>query len=175
MDELKEFIRTHREEFEDSEPVEGHRERFLGKLENKNDASPMTLFWRVAAAIIILVVLGLSVLVPGFNSPGDIHYGAMTLGDVSDEMAGVELYYQSRLEEEYNKIDDLSESDPLVRSYLDELDTLNADYKKLEKSLYESGGHEKVVLAMIENFRMRLDLMEKLEQKKNETLKSDSI
>lgn len=178
MDKLKEYIQNQREEFDSPEPAEGHEARFLERLNaleaDKKRNSGM-LFWRIAAAIILLVVLAVSSLIPRFNEPDDVHYRAMTLGDVSDEMAEVELYYQSRLSEEYNKIDKLSDSDPLVRSYLDELDTLNEDYKKLEVTLYESGSHQKVVLAMIENFRLRLDLMEKLEKKKNLINKNDSL
>lgn len=178
MDNLEDYIRRTREEFNSVEPAMGHESRFTERLEaldTEKKKKSGTLFWRVAAAIILLVVLAVSALIPRFNSPDDVHYSAMTLGDVSDEMAEVEVYYQSRLSEEYDKIDQLSAADPLVRSYLDELDTLNVDYKKLEVTLYESGSHEKVVLAMIENFRMRLDLMEKLEKQKNLTSKNDSL
>ncbi len=178
MDKLEEYILNHREEFEPAEPIAGHESRFLERLEARDTEKKKNtgiLFWRVAAAIILLVVLAVSSLIPRFNSPNDVHYGAMALGDVSDEMADVERYYQSRLSEEYNKIDELSAADPVVKSYLDELDTLNQDYKKLEVTLYDSGSHEKVVLAMIENFRMRLDLMEKLEKQKNLNSKDDSL
>ena len=178
MDKLEEYIRSQREEFDSEEPAIGHEARFLERLEGaeaEKKRNSGILFWRVAAAIILLVVLAVSSLIPHFNSPGDVHYRASTLGAVSSEMADVEMYYQSRLSEEYDKIDELSASDPLVKSYLDELDTLNQDYKRLEGDLYESGSHQKVVLAMIENFRMRLDLMEKLEKQKNLTSKKDSL
>lgn len=178
MDELEKYIRKNRDAFEHTEPIEGHEARFMQRLEaaqsntRKNKA---ILFWRVAAAVIVLVVLAVSVLIPRFNSPADVHYRATTLGDVSSDMADVEHYYQSRLSEEYDKIDQLSKSDPVVKSYLDELDKLNTEYQRLEATLYESGSHKKVVLAMIENFRMRLDLMEKLEKQKNLNTKNDTL
>ena len=178
MDKLEEYIRSQREEFDSAEPASGHEARFLERLEGleaEKKRNSGILFWRIAAAIILLLVLAVSSLIPHFNSPDDVHYRATTLGDVSDEMADVELYYQSRLAEEYNKIDQLSVTDPLVKSYLDELDTLNEDYKKLESTLYENGSHKKVVLAMIENFRLRLNLMEKLEKQKNLNSKNDSL
>lgn len=178
MDEIEEYIRSQRQEFDSLEPVSGHEARFMERLEGmaaEKKKNSGILFWRIAAAVILLIVLAISSLIPQFNSPDDVHYRSMTLGDVSDEMADVELYYQSRLSAEYNKIDQLSASDPLVKSYLDELDTLNEDYKNLEVTLYESGSHEKVVLAMIENFRLRLDLMEKLEKQKNLINTKDSL
>lgn len=177
MDEFEKYIRENRDSFDEQEPPIGHNNRFLRKLEladEKKKDSPV-FFWRIAAAIILLLVLAVSVLIPRFNSPADVQYGSMSLSDVSDDMANVEFYYQSRLEQEYQKIDELSKTDPLVKSYLDELDKLNVEYQKLESTLYESGTHDKVVLAMIENFRLRLSLMEQLEQKKLNKTKTDTL
>ncbi len=177
MSELEDFIKENRTDFEDQVPIEGHQERFLRKLdrlEEKQDHSRV-LFWRIAAAIIVLVVVCVSVLLPRFNSPADVQYGSMTLGDVSNELADVEQYYQSKLSEEYAAVDKLSKTDPVVMAYMDELNRLNAEYDLLESQLYESGSHEKVVLAMIENFRTRLGIIEQLEEKKNLQTKQDSL
>lgn|SRR5690606_38832521 len=169
MDEFEKYIRESRDAFDDQEPPAGHFNRFSRKLElsEERKKNSSVFFWRVAAAIILLFVLALSVLVPRFNSPDDVQYGSMTLSEVSDDLANVEFYYQSKLAQEYTKIEDLSKTDPLVKSYLDEIDALNTEYQNLEATLYESGTHDKVILAMIENFRLRLSLMEKLEERKN--------
>lgn len=177
MDELEKYMRENKGLFNNDEPPEGHEARFLRKLEQveaKKKDSPV-FFWRVAAAIILLLVLAVSVLIPRFNSPQDVQYSSMSLSDVSDDMANVEFYYKSKLEAEYSKIDDLSKTDPLVKAYLDEIDTLNKAYQDLEAMLFESGTHDKVVLAMIENFRLRLALMEKLETKKLNETKRDTL
>lgn len=177
MDELEKFVNQNRDAFDDVEPIEGHEARFLRKLEQEveNKKSAPVGFWRIAAAVILLVVLSVSLLIPRFNNPDDVQYGSMSLSDVSDDMANVEFYYRSKLAGEYEKINQLAHSDPLVTAYLGEIDKLNKEYKKLEATLYESGTHEKVVLAMIENFRLRLSLMEKLEEKKLNTSKNDSL
>lgn len=177
MDELEKYIRENEELFNNEEPSEGHQARFLRKLEQAEEKKTKSTvdFWRVAAAIILLLVLAASVLIPRFNSPQDVQYSSMSLSDVSEDMANVEFYYKSKLEEDYAKIDDLSKSDPLVKAYLDEIDKLNEEYQVLEATLYESGTHDKVVLAMIENFRLRLALMEKLEEKKINETKNDTL
>lgn len=177
MDEFKKYFHENRDSFDDQEPEIGHASRFARKLELANERkkdSPI-FFWRVAAAIIVLVVLAVSVLIPRFNSPHDVQYSSMSLSDISEDMANVELYYKSKLATEYSKIEDLSKTDPLVKAYLDEIDTLNKEYKNLESLLYESGTHDKVVLAMIENFRLRLALMEKLEARKLNETKKDTL
>lgn len=177
MSELEDYIRKEREAFDDAEPVEGHARRFEQRLErNAEKGKPSGIgFWKIAAAVAVIVAIGLSVLVPQFNSPDDVQYASMSLGEVSSEMADVEMYYRSQLAEEYDKLDKMSESDPEVAAHLSEIEDLNADYAELEKQLYESGTHEKVVVAMIENFRLRLELLEKLEAKKNETTQNDSL
>lgn len=177
MSELEDFIKKNRADFESQDPIGGHQERFLRKLDRleEKQGQGRILFWRIAAAIIVLAVVCVSVLLPRFNGPADVQYGSMTLGDVSNELADVEQYYQSKLSAEYAVVEKLSESDPLVKSYMDELSRLNAEYDLLESQLYESGSHEKVVLAMIENFRMRLKIIEQLEEKKNLQIKQDSL
>lgn len=177
MSELDDFIKQHRAEFEQDEPIEGHQERFLRKLERQDEKQShgRLIFWRIAAAVIVLAVVCVSVLLPRFNSPADVQYGSMSLGDVSTELADVEQYYQSKLSAEYAMVNELSKSDPVVKSYMDELEILNAEYDTLEAKLYESGTHEKVILAMIENFRTRLEIIEQLEEKKNNQVKRDSL
>ncbi|NEN24453.1 hypothetical protein G3O08_13155 [Cryomorpha ignava] len=177
MDEFEKYMRENEELFNNDEPAEGHEARFLHKLKQADEkkAKSAVDFWRVAAAIILLLVLAASVLIPRFNSPQDVQYSSMSLSDVSEDMANVELYYKSKLAAEYEKIDDLSKTDPLVKAYLDEIDTLNEEYQNLEATLYKSGTHDKVVLAMIENFRLRLALMEKLEAKKLNKTNIDSL
>ena len=177
MSELEKYIRDKRDSFDEKEPVEGHERRFEQRLERsevgKKNAGIG--FWKVAAAVAVILAIGLSVLVPQFNSPADVQYASMSLGEVSAEMADVELYYKSQLAEEYEKLNNLSKSDPDVAAHLNEIEELNEAYAELERQLYESGSHDKVITAMIENFRLRLELLEKLEVKKSELLKSDSI
>lgn len=169
MSELEDYIKKNKEKFLTEEPTEGHMDRFLRKLEKEEESkrSSGVTFWRIAAAIIVLVTISVSVLLPRFNSPKDVQYVSMSLSDVSDDLAEVEMYYQSKLEREYAELNKLSESDPVVKSYMDELESLNERYTDLEEQLYSSGSHEKVVIAMIENFRLRLELIEKLEKIKN--------
>ena len=170
MSELEDFIKKNKEQFELQEPTDGHLERFIRKLDKEEESKKTSVvtFWRVAAAIIILVAVSVSVLLPRFNTTDDVQYASMTLGDVSEDLAEVELYYESKLEKEYEALNELSQSDPEVKAYMDELEKLNEVYKELESQLYSSASHEKLVLAMIENFRLRLSLIEKLEEKKSE-------
>ncbi len=177
MSDLEKYINRNREAFDGANPPEGHQERFLRKLEKneqKEHHSTVT-FWRVVAAVAVIVVAAASLIIPRFNHPDDVHYGSISLGEVSRELGDVEFYYDSELAKGYAALATLSANDPEVKSALEELENLGKEYNSLEKQLYESGRHEAVITAMIENFRLRLELIEALEQKKNFTLQNDSI
>jgi len=169
MSDLEKYIRDHRDDFDEVDLPLGHEGRFEMRLERRNNESKDRIrFWRVAAAIIVLVVAGGTLLLPRLNSPADVQYGSMALGEVSGEMADIERYYASKLSEEYQKLGDLSQSNEQVKRLFDELEVLNLEYSELEKQLYRSGTNDRVILAMIENFRLRLSIVEKLEKIKQE-------
>ncbi len=170
MSDLEKFISDNRDDFAEESLPEGHEQRFLLRLEkNQIDKKGRVQFWRVAAAIIVLLVAGGSLLLPRLNSPADVQYGSMALSEVSEEMADIELYYSSELDRQYESLLALSETDAGVKQLFNELDTLNVQYVDLEKQLYKSGKNDRVVLAMIENFRLRLEIVEKLERIKQQT------
>ncbi len=170
MSELEKYLNVHRDEFDLAEPQSGHTERFALKLEKQinGDHKSRILFWRIAASIIILVVLSLSIWLPKSNNPENVQYSSISLSDISTEFAEVEKYYKSRLDEKYQQLEARSDSDPEVAAYRKEIENLSIVYTDLEKQLYQSGTHEQVIQAMIENLRLRLTLIENLE-KKNST------
>jgi hypothetical protein len=169
MSELEKFIQSNKGAFEEAEPPAGHRNRFEMRLEReRTERRDRVLFWRVAAAIIVLVVAGATLLMPRFNGPGDVSYASMSLGEVSEDMADIEKYYSSELSAKYQNLTALSREDQNVKRLFEELERLNENYAELEKQLYRSGSNDRVILAMIENFRLRLEIMEKLEIIKNE-------
>ncbi|MCH2216025.1 MAG: hypothetical protein MK086_12725 [Flavobacteriales bacterium] len=173
MSELEKFIKQEHDSFNEEYLPLGHENRFLMKLEkDKLDKESSMKFWRVAAAIIVLLVAGGSLLLPRFNSPADVQYGSMSLSEVSADMANIEMYYTSELEKKYKDLQEMAETDMSVRELFDELAILKDQYEELEKDLYRSGSNDRVILAMIENFRLRLSLVEKLENIKQEKSKS---
>jgi hypothetical protein len=169
MSELEDFIGKNRDAFDVSEPESGHAERFALRLERirNEDQKPRELFWRIAAAAMVLVVIGLSVWLPKEPMPTEVQYGSLSLGEVSQEFAKVEAYYTTKIESGSKEIHQIARNNKEALAYMEELERLKLNYQELEKELYSSGGHEKVITAMIENFRLRLALIEKMESKNN--------
>lgn len=169
MSDLEKYMKDNRRAFDGDEPAEGHFERFERRLQKReNDHNKKVWFWRVAAAAIILLgVLG-SLVLPRLNSTADVQYGSLSLSEVSGDMADIEAYYSSELAKGYENLETLSQEDERVKTLFTELENLAREYSELEKQLYRSGTNDRVVLAMIENFRFRLEIIEELEKIKRE-------
>ena len=63
------------------------------------------------------------------------------------------------------------DQDEVVDEYLKRLSELDADYKALNKELYQQGPNDQLVAALIQNLQLRLELISKL-QKQLDQLKS---
>lgn len=166
MSELEKYVKGAKDSWDDTELPQGHLNRFelrLNRRETQNRGNGAT-FWRVAAAIILLVAVGLSLLIPNWNSTQDVQYGSLSLSDVSGELAQVEQYYSSKLEKEYVSLGASAREDTLLAGHFVALADLNKVYTELEHELYSSASHQKVVDAMIENFRLRLELLSEIER-----------
>ncbi len=166
MSELEKYISENRTDWEDISLPDGHLARFeyrLARKQNEKINSGVT-FWRVAAAIILLVAVGLSLLIPNWTTTEDVQYGSLSLSDVSVDLAEVELYYSSKLEQEYKLLGESAKEDTVLAGHFEALRNLNDAYGQLEHQLYTSASHQKVVDAMIENFRLRLELLSDIER-----------
>lgn len=165
MSELENFIDKNKADWEKIELPAGHLERFeyrLDRIENSKRYTNIG-FWRMAAAITILVAVAISLLIPRWNSTTEVQYGSLTLGEVSTELSDVERYYSSEVAKAYAALGEDATSDTLLAAHFDALKDLNEEYRNLEQELYMSASHQKVIDAMIVNFRLRLELIAEIE------------
>lgn len=156
---------------------EGHEARFLEKL-NTNTTVKQTLVikWQNIAAV-LLVALGLSY--GGFTffktslvqqadpiQPEPIVL-TKTLGDVSPSLKKVEEYYLASINLELSKLKYTAETKVLFDSYLQRLNELNQEYNNLNKELNTSGPNELTINALIDNLKLRLNLLYRLKDQLN--------
>ena len=89
------------------------------------------------------------------------------LGDISPELQTVENYYLTSIKVELATLETTEEHEAMVNSYLEELKNINKAYDDLEKDLNEYGVTEEIINAMIDNLKLRLELLQDLKQKLN--------
>lgn len=149
-----------------------HQERFLNKLD---EALPVTqtsgFSWlRIVASAVIL--LGFTLAGFKYFSTQNIDDTPMlaktktvdtkTLGDISPGLKKVEDYYLASINLELSKMTYTSETKALFDGYLMQLNELDKEYQKLSLELTDSGPSELTVNALIDNLKLRLNLLYRL-------------
>ncbi|MCK0188481.1 hypothetical protein [Arenibacter sp. F20364] len=159
--------------FDIEEPVDGHRQRFLEKLEASstvaNKTKKIRWGWKpisIAAALLLLCSIG-------FNFFSGSPSVQQQVSEISPEISNTEFYFASVIEEQVKKMQGKStpETQKLIDDTMTQLRTLDSDYKKMVQDLLDGGNSKMILSAMITNFQTRIDLLnevlEQIEEIKN--------
>ncbi|WP_406684059.1 hypothetical protein N1F78_15405 [Seonamhaeicola sp. MEBiC1930] len=152
---------------------DNHQDRFIKKLDEAfPEASKSHFIWFGIAASIVLIV-GLSFA--GYriynqdvklDNPTKVVTNEIietkTLGDISPGLKKVEDYYLASINLELSKIKYTPETKDVFDGYIEQLGELDKEYKRLSLELTESGPTELTVNALIDNLKLRLNLLYRL-------------
>lgn len=158
---------------------EGHEARFIKKLDNalpeETSIKKRFSFLKIAASIVVLI--GLAFTAYKFSQqPKSIENTVVenenqskedqlkSLGDVSPDLKKVEDYYLANINLELSKIKQTPENKELFDGYVIRLAELNQEYKRLSVELTENGPNELTVSALIDNLKLRLNLLYRLKE-----------
>ncbi|MBJ7879275.1 hypothetical protein [Gelidibacter salicanalis] len=152
----------------------GHEARFLRKLEQelpieKRGAMPNAhnkgfRFMQIAASIVVLLGLTFGAF-QFFQKPEAVNdtpnttVAIKSLGDVSPGLKKVEDYYMANINLELANVKLTPENKALFDSYIVRLEELNKEYLRLSEELTEMGPSEPTVNALIDNLKLRLNLL----------------
>jgi|SRR5680860_328648 len=159
----------------------GHKERFHERLQNQfpQRRKPWTILLKIAASVLILIGIGTYYFMDGKNkttsktsvvekdAPIEKKDG-ISLGDLSPDLKKVENYYVANINFELSKLEVSKENKAMVVSFMDQLATLNVEYKKLNAELNQIGPNDQTITALIKNLQLRLQLLHRLKEKLNQ-------
>lgn len=147
--------------FDTARPPEGHRDRFLEKLQPSGVVSitkTKKSWWKplsIAASIAILFAVGMGIV----NSNPSIE---QQVAEISPEASESHFYFASLIEEQVKELE--SKSSPETKKMIDDamlqLEKLETNYAKLEQDLLNGGNSKLILSAMITNFQTRIDLLQ---------------
>lgn len=155
---------------------DGHQARFLTKLDEQLPEQPkeghnMFYFLKIAASVVVLLGIGY-VAIQQFGAkktdPVEVVESSEGIEKVSPELKKVEDYYLASINAELSKIEYTPETKQLFDGYINRLGELTKEYDVLAKELVESGPNENTVNALIDNLKLRLNLLHRLKEKINE-------
>ena len=177
-------------EVQSAKMSEGHEARFLDKLEQELPEKKSTNyfgFFRIAASVVVLLGLGYAAFnyfggptETGGVEPQVVETSSIkTMGEYSPELKKVEDFYLASINLELSKVQLTPENKGLVDGYIQRLKELNDEYDKLTVELNEDGPNAITLDALINNLKLRLNLVtrlkDKLEEFNNEDFVEESI
>ena len=167
---------------------EGHTRRFENLLEErlpiqeqKTSAKGGIYLWMKIAAVLI-VAGGIVFMVYNnvFAKAGDQQLvevetsekqsaePEVLLSAISPEFKRVEDYYLASVNLEIARLEITDDNKELIDAFMKQLSDLDEEYKSLNREITESGVSDEMVSAMIENLKLRVELMIKLKSKLKE-------
>ncbi len=159
-DDLKRHIQENREAFElyslDADAL------WTGIEEGLDHGQKRFLGWkaglRIAASIAIIFVVSIGVIRVTGNA--ERYANGISLKDISPELAEAEFYYNRLVQEKFEVITSSHvELDPVIQS---EFQMLDSAYVELKNDLKDNVDNEEVINAMIQNYRIKLQILEQI-------------
>ena len=168
MDEIEKFIRENRAAFDDRRP---NRMKMWKEVEQKLTAKKPARRFRLsgqwislaASVFLVAVIGGILIIQSNSNKP------AMMIAE-QEELQDINSYYNQLISYKVQQVktsDALSQADK--EEFLDYFKELETACESLEQDLALQFDNEQVLSAIVENYRQRLNLLENLLQRLNQT------
>jgi hypothetical protein len=163
-DKLKKLVQMHRREADTLQAPDFLWERIAAELDQqaKTHVQPMRRLWlkpllRVAAVAVVLLVAGIFTIrqwQPASNAM------ASTWADYP-ELQQAEAYFQPMIVAKVQRLEQIGDK-ALTAALLQDLALLEQDYETLAKDLHDNADNQQLIKAMVENYRSRLQLLERI-------------
>lgn len=159
MDRLEKFIVKNREGFNDAEPNPLMWLNIEKNLDKGKKSKVKKLYRITAIAASIIVVLGIGMLI-GLNMQQLSDTELLAQNEQYREFQQAERYFQKQV----NVKLDLLQEYPAKQEVTEDLSQLDAVYNELKAELLNSPNQDNnaIIQAMIENYQLRINLLERI-------------
>ena len=164
---LETFIYSERAAFDEAAPDLNVWSAIAAQLPESGGAKVVRVHWhqrlmRIAASIALLVAgVGLGLFYAGGNAPDK-----MTLSEVSDEYAEIEQFYQRDIATKKQQLARFTGTASEIDLDLVQMDQMMAELQQ-ELANVPPGNQEQVIRAMIENYKAKSDILERVLERMN--------
>jgi hypothetical protein len=170
MGNLETFINKNRNAFDSEEPSVGHLERFLQQLEAQpSGMAPVRkkrLFFKMAAAILVLLTLGAIGYEFSSHEPGRQLLFSMTQQELPTEISDALQYYDQETATRLATLHSLTQSNHQAKmvsqGILNEIASLDASSTELKEQWFLEPGNDRIEAALIRNQQMKQDILNEL-------------
>jgi hypothetical protein len=164
MDQLEKFIIENRASFDREVPPPQVWAGIEGALEARKPQAHVRPLWRaLSAAAAAILLLGLGSVIGVYVYKSTYVREAPTLASLAPEFAETESYYASQVDNRMRQLSQLNQ-ETTVESDIQQLDEIYAELQReLDTAPRES--RDKIIQAMIRNYQIKLDILERVLEK----------
>lgn len=142
-------------QWDTEEPLAGHEDRFLDRLEKKKQKPKRLVYWvSIPAAAVIAILLGIMfIFTPNDNAQ---------VAKISPKTEQTQMYFASIIQKELAKVEkeNSPETKALVEDAMLHMQQLEKDYEKITHELAKKGENKQLLHAMITNLQTRISFLE---------------
>lgn len=178
-DPLERFVRDNRDEFDREAPSSNVWEQLSEQLQKEELVGPsnevstqetkvisLQNWWKYTAAAVVVFSITWLAWPSKQKEPVQMatqqtntnNVDGYSLADVSGEMAEVEEYYVTSVNDRMKQLRELNVDPELLK----EIEFLDTEYQALQEEMGGAVNSNQIVEAMIDNYRLRLDLLESM-------------
>ncbi len=166
-DPLEDFILENREQFDDLEPGPGVWDRIEKRRAPVLGIGWKAVMWRAAAVVIIFfssyIFFRLTDKDPVQQRQNVYSSATEEQSPLANNLKEAEIYYSSQIEYKRSEVIRLSDDDPSIREIIDsEMVDLDKVFQELKDDLKDNTDNEEVIEAMIQNYRIKLEVLEEV-------------
>lgn len=166
---------------------EGHQARFQARLQanfSENQTlktiQPMQFWMKIAAVAILFVAVSVfgylqlsnkglgDSIVDAAGAELQSNEKLVRLADISPDLERVEQYYTSGIKVALASLTITKDNKDVIDGYMQQLQVLDLEYQSLNIELTQVGPSEEIITALVDNLKMRLELLMKLKTKLKE-------
>lgn len=167
QDKLEKYILNHRDEFDDQDPDPAIWDRIGTRKAPVLRLHWRSIAWKVAAAVAIFIA---SYFFHDYMSARKDSFPGYFTGSQETETSPMirelieaEAYYTSQIELRKNEVYQLTVAYPEIRHEIDmEMVEMDNVFSELKEDLKDNTSNEEVIEAMIQNYRLKLQILEEM-------------
>jgi hypothetical protein len=165
-DKLEKYILDHRDQFDDQEPDPAIWDRVDTRKAPVFRINWKDVAWKAAAVAAIFVASYYFHDFMASRNQSSQNLMSQKNEDASpmvNELIEAEAYYSSQIDQKKDEVFRLTASHPEVRHEIDmEMGDLDRVFSELKDDLKDNADNEEVIEAMIQNYRLKLDILEEM-------------
>ncbi|HBH47390.1 MAG TPA: hypothetical protein DDX98_02040 [Bacteroidales bacterium] len=152
-DRLENFVRNHRHDFDMLEPSDALWSGIEKKMD-KGRKHKLSFYLSRVAAVAAIFIISLMVQQYFWGNRNEVNI---------PELQEAELYYSQLISMKLEQVKPLLSDNPTLEKELEhDLTELDSIYKLLREDLKDNIANQEVLEAMIENYRLRIDILEEM-------------